>query len=309
MSSLEFDLWTELAFDSDSGDTETHLSREAVISESYNGTLNRVHGYKWDESFTFTVTLVKQDYSDFTQQENRAILKWLTSSKNAGFIDIYKDDSEVISWSALGNFITVSQYKMGNGRIVGYVAEWESATPWALSPLKTITKDVSNPTDNTITIQVDTDEPESAIYPRITIQQDNVTSVVEINTPLTDKDKLIDGTVYHYDDTYYWRDAEGTFHESNENVSGFDTMSVVITNTYKNTNIITSTVKNNIKGETVALDGANRVISSSRTNGRIFGDDFSWQWLPLFEGTNTISVVGNCTVKFEWREPIKTGEF
>ena len=305
MSSLEFDLWTELTFDSDSGDTETRLSREAVISESYDGALNRVHGYKWNESFTFTITFIKQNYGDFTSQENRTILKWLTGCKNAGFIDIYQDDSEVVAWSALGNFVNVSQYKMGNGRIVGYVAEWESATPWALSPLRTITKDVSNPTNNTITIKVDTDEPESAIYPRITIQQDDVTSVVEINTSLTDKDKLVDGTVYHHNGTYYWRDAEGTFHESSENTSGFDTTSVVITNT----NVATSTVKNNIKGETVVLDGANRVVSSSRTNGRIFGDDFSWQWIPLFEGTNTISVVGNCTVKFEWREPIKTGEF
>lgn len=305
MSSLEFDLWTELTFDSDSGDIETRLSREAVVSESYDGTFNRVHGYKWNESFTFTITFIKQDYGDFTPQENRTILKWLTGCKNAGFIDIYTDDSEVIAWSALGNFVNVSQYKMGNGRIVGYVAEWESSTPWALSPLRTITKDVSNPTDNTITIKIDTDEPESAIYPRITIQQDDATSAVEINTPLTDKDKLVDGTVYHYNGVYYWRDAEGTFHESNNNTSGFDTTSVVIANT----NVATSTVKNNIKGETVVLDGANRVVSSSRTNGRIFGDDFSWQWIPLFEGTNTISVIGNCTVKFEWREPIKTGEF
>lgn len=312
MSSLEFDLWTECAFDSDNGDTETHLSREAIISESYDGTLNRAHGYKWNESFTFTITFIKQNYGDFTPQENRAILKWLTSSKNASFIDIYADDSEVVSWSALGNFINVSQYKLANGRIVGYVAEWESVTPWALSPLRTVTKDVSNPADNAITIKVDTDEPESAIYPRITIQQ-NSTFVVSIDRPLTDKDKLVDGTVYHYNGVYYWRDAEGTFYESNDDTSGFDTTSVVITNTYtdsnKNTNVITSTVKNNITNETVILDGANRVVSSSRTNGRIFGDDFSWQWLPLFEGTNTISVVGNCTVKLEWREPIKTGEF
>lgn len=67
-------------------------------------------------------------------------------------------------------------------------------------------------------------------------------------------------------------------------------------------------IKNNGAGETIIIDGANRVISSSLT--RIFGEDFvGWNWLPLYNETNTITVTGNCTVKFEWREPRKVGEF
>ena len=68
-------------------------------------------------------------------------------------------------------------------------------------------------------------------------------------------------------------------------------------------------IVNNIKGETVVLDGANRVVSSSRANGRIFGSDFSWQWLPFIDGVNNISITGNCSVTFDWRTPMKTGEF
>jgi hypothetical protein len=315
-SSLEFDLWAEIAFDSDSGETETHLSRDARVSEAYNGTLKRAHSYRWNESFTFTITFVKQNYGEFTPEENRKILRWLTGSPNASFVDIYKDDSEVVVWSALGNWTNVSQYKLANNRIVGYVAEWESLTPWALSPLKTVTQDVSDPRHSTITINVNTDEPQSPVYPRITINQNSVTCVVQVDHALKDTEEWLENTVYYYDvdKKYYWMDAEGIRHISDINTSGFDTTSVVITNTYvDNLDVLhqfSSKVKNNIKGETVVLDGANRVVSSSRLDGRIFGDDFiNWTWLPLCEGKNELSVIGNCTITIEWREPIKTGEF
>ena len=315
MSSLELDLCVDLAFDGDQGTVETHLSREAVASETYNGALKRTHGYKWGETFTFSVTLIKQDYSDFTDQENRAILKWLTSSPNASFVDIYKDDSEVIAWSALGNWIDISSYKLGNGRVVGYVAEWESVTPWAFSPLKTVSKDVSNPADAVIVIDIETDEPQLPIYPRITIKQDSITSVVEIAHAMTDADVWTDGTVF-YDTVgkkYYWVDNKGVKHISDTNDSKFETTSTSIANLYVDNKKVIHTfntvIKNNIKGEAIVLDGANRVVSSSRVNGRLFGDDFDWNWIPLREGTNTLSFVSNGTVKIEWREPIKCGEF
>jgi hypothetical protein len=315
MSSRDFNLWVGLSFESDSGETNTFLSRDAIVSEVYDGTLKRAHGYKWSETLTPKMTFIKDDYSDFTQEENRAILRWLTGSKNATFLDVYKDDSEVIEYCLLGNFINVSQYKMGNGRVVGYVAEFESLTPWALSPLKTVTKSITDPNDCTVTIDVSTDEPESAIYPRITIVQDNIESVVNVNHVYGEIDEWTDGTVYYYAGTgqYFWKDADGVKHTSTTNTSGFDTISVSIMNTYidndgnlRSTNTL---VKNNVKGETVVLDGANRVVSSSRINGRVFGNDFTWSWLPLIVGQNMVSVLGNCTITIEWREPIKCGDF
>ena len=315
MSSLDFDLWTEISFDGDNGDVETHLSREAIVSESYNGAIKRAHGYRWEDTLMFSVTFIKKNYEDFTEQENRKILKWLTGVPNASFIDVYKDDSEVVEWCALGNWINVSQYKLANGRVVGYIAEFESLMPWALSPLKTVTKNIENIDDKFITIMVDTDEPQSPIYPRITIKQ-NSNVIVNVDHALTDSDEWLDGTVYYYDGDkkYYWRDSEGVKYTSDTNDSQISTTSVVINNTYVDedniTHTVSSKVKNNFTNETIILDGANQVISSSRTDGRIFGDDFiNWTWLPLFEGTNTLSVIGNCKITIEWREPIKCGEF
>lgn len=312
-TSIELNLWVGLSFDSDTGEVDTYLNRAAVASESYNGTLKRVHGYKWEQTFTPKFTFIKQNYADFTSEENRRILTWLTSSVNAEFLDVYKTKSDVIDFSLLGNFITVKQYKLGNGRVVGYVAEFESVTPWALSPLRTITKDVSHPADATIEINLATDEPQSAIYPRITIQQ--LGTVIAVDHEMSDTDEnWVKGSVFTYNGTYYWIDSKDIKQHLDANDSGLDTTSVAIKNTYTDDQGVIHTfkslVKNNLGDETVILDGANRVVLSTLNEyRRVFGDDFTWQWIPLYKGKNVLSFVGNCSVTIEYREPIKCGEF
>ena len=88
--------------------------------------------------------------------------------------------------------------------------------------------------------------------------------------------------------------------------------SVEIKNT--TTNTITA-IRNSITGETVTIDGANKLIYSSRTN-RTFGTDFGtddihnqWVWLPLADGDNIITVTGNCELTLEYREVRKIGEY
>lgn len=65
---------------------------------------------------------------------------------------------------------------------------------------------------------------------------------------------------------------------------------------------------NNASDETVTIDGANQIIKTSLTR-RIFGDDFNWMWLELYDGKNELTVDGNCTVTLEWREVRKVGEY
>lgn len=317
-TSIDLNLWVELAFDSDNGESETYLNRAAVASESYNGALKRVHGYKWEQSFTPKFTFIKQNYEEFTADENRTMLTWLTSAPNAAFLDVYKDRDkpEDVTFSILGNFITVKQYKLGNGRIVGYVAEFESVTPWALSPLRTRTKDVSHPADPkdaTIEITLTTDEPQSAVYPRITIEQ--LGTVIAVDHEMSDTDEnWVKGSVFTYNGTYYWIDSSDDTKQQGTENPGLDTTSVAIKNIYTDDQGVIHTfrslVKNNLAGETVVIDGANRVISSSLNEyHRVFGDDFTWQWIPLYQGKNILSFVGNCNVTIEYREPIKCGEF
>ena len=259
-SSRDFDLKTCLSFEGDSGDINAFLSREAVASESYRGYFKRVHNYKYNDVLTPTITFIKEDFSDFTVEEQRKVLKWLTLKDTASFLTVYHDDSSTISYEILGGFIEINTHKLGNGRVVGITAKFESVAPWAFSQLKTANKNLS---DNTITINIETDDPQNAIYPRFTIYTQSS------NISITNR---------HTDET--------------GNVRAFD-----------------ASIENNVSGEMIVLDGANRVVSSSRAGGRIFGDDFSWDWIPLYEGQNQVSFSGNCTAIIEYREVRKVGEF
>lgn len=264
-TSIPFNITTEFSFDGDNGESETYLSREAVASESHNGSLKRASGYKWSESMSPTITIIKENFEDFTIDESRKILKWLTSRKTAGFLDIYDDkNSNAILYSILGNFTSVKQYKAGNGRVIGITATFESLAPYAFSGLQTIE---TNGLDSTLKIIINTDDPTTPIMPKITIK---------FNSSIEEK---IDVKIQNV-----WTDTNQITH--------YETMKIT----------------NNTPMETIVVDGANKVISSSLTY-RQFGDDFEhWKWLPLYDGINAINVTGDCKVVFEYREIRKIGE-
>ena len=311
-SSEDFDLICDVAFDSDSGATSSFLSREAVASETYRGAIKRVSSYKYTESFAPVITFVDKNFSDFTMERQRQILKWLTSKDTPSFLNVYHDDSNAVSYAILGAFTECETYKLGNGRVVGFQCTFESIMPYALSDLESKSKAMSESALKPINIDTDDNQP---VYPRITIQQNSSVSVVEVDHAMTDDDEWLEGTVYYYSakNMYYWIDSKGEKHDSPTNTSGIETTSVVIRNTHKIGDKIMGVyetfVKNNIKGETIVLDGANRIVSSSRSTGRVFGDDFDWQWIPLYEGTNELTFIGNCTATVEYRTPVKCGEF
>ena len=133
------DLITCVAFDSDSGDVDTRLAREAVSSESFDGRYKRTHQYKYTETFGCTFTLTKYNFSDFTQEEVRAVLKWLTQKDTTALLEVYYDDSNVVSWASIGGFVNLSLRKLANNRTVAIVAEWDSIHPFCLSDLHTTT--------------------------------------------------------------------------------------------------------------------------------------------------------------------------
>lgn len=168
-SSLDFGCWTELAFDSDDGDSSSFLNQEAVASDSYNGSFRRVYGYKYNEVLSPQITFVKQNYSDFSEYENRKILSWLTGSKTATFLDVCRDKNDVVSYSILGNFTEVSQYKTTNGCVIGYICTFESVSPYAFS--LPIVETMS--TSGEFIINCNSDELDAFVYPKLTLQMND----------------------------------------------------------------------------------------------------------------------------------------
>jgi hypothetical protein len=305
-----------VAFDSDNGETSTYLNREAVVSETHDGRYKRVHRYKYNESFSPKFTFMKKDFGNFTIDEVRQVLKWLTSTDTTSVLDVYYDDSEVVSWSVIGGWTEISTYKFSNNRTVGITATFESVTPYAMSDLHTVTKTISDPANNKITINIDTDD-NNPVYPRITIKHNGSVVNIPTGTALTYLSDMVENTVYFNGTTYYWKTKDSTdpiyFHSSATNPD-LSTTSTRLRNTHTNffnqSKVLSPVaVKNNNTTEIVTLDGANKIISSNSVS-RIFGDDFvNWQWLELHDGKNEITVEGNCEVTFEWREVRKVGDY
>jgi hypothetical protein len=167
---LPLDLIIEVAFDGDNGETSTYLNREAVVSETYDGRYKRVHGYKYSESFSPKFTFMKKGFADFTMDEVRLVLKWLTSTSQTAVLDVYythNDIVKVVDWSAIGGWTEISTYKIANNRTVGIVATFEAITPYAMSDIWSFTKPVNKTSFDPIIIDTDDNQP---IYPRVTIK-------------------------------------------------------------------------------------------------------------------------------------------
>lgn len=255
------DMVTCVAMDSDNGETSTYLNREAVVSETYDGRYKKISNFKYTETFAPKFSFFKKDLGDFTMDEVRIVLKWLTSKDTTALLETYYDDSNVVSWASIGGWTEIQMHKIANNRTIAITAVWDSISPFAFSDLYTVTKTITA-TDNKITINIDTDD-NKPVYPRVTIQ----TSSADVKFVNKHTDLL-------------------------NNSKSYSSLELA----------------NNNSGEKIIVDGANKIISSSSTK-RIFGDDFNWVWLELYDGKNELTVEGNCTVTLQYRTVIKCGEY
>lgn len=346
-SSQDFDVLVDLAFESDSGATETFLNKEAMTSTIYDGSKYNIHGYKYNEVLAPQFTLIKKDYSDFTETENRKILAWLTGSNKVERMVCYQDDSQVVSFVLYGNIIQVEQHKIANKRIVGYTIVFENNAPYAYSPVKTITKTVTAP--QVFDIDCRTDVFEKNIYPKITVTMGDSKYLPIDENPTADTYEMLDNVIYEYKSVHYIRVngqkhviqavpsiAQVTVDSSTYNryyfsfaddyvykgvlvneQYGWEKITKVgigfeIKNTYyqdgRDVNV-KATVVGCHTNEVITIDGDNRLISSSDNQDsiRIIGNDFNWEWIYFIPDVNHVRVSGNCTITFEWVEPLKIG--
>ena len=413
-STEDFDVIPYLSFDEDNGAVSSFLNADGIYTEHYDGH-RTIHRAKYNEALTPRFTLIKKDYGDFDTTENRKILSWLTVSEKPGWLEVYKDDSNVLEWRIFGCITSVEQYKLGNGRIVGYEFEMESSHPYAWSrkftypEIYNTVEEISNNDETNdylvvsgteeFIVTCNTDEYNKLLYPKVTINFKGKNEYFPINVnPLEDiAYPMVPNVIYSWFEEYrkaveykpstvYYSDKNGTkagvqpttqteitngnyFIKVDEthlyvNLNGIEDngkyeiqalssdeiiqeyppidykyyllpngyiyklttnddneymwksvaligMAVKISNTYMFDNSLTTKeaiIAGGTMDEVVVLDGANKIISGTKsTSARIIGDDFNWEWIPLVYGKNTITVSGNCTIKFEWLEPRKVG--
>ena len=80
------------------------------------------------------------------------------------------------------------------------------------------------------TLDVHTDEYEAPIYPKITLQLNDTSNIIEMECEPTD---ITEGFVYHYksEGLYFWKDANGQIRSSESNQSGITDSKIVFGNT------------------------------------------------------------------------------
>ena len=198
------DMITCVAMDSDNGETSTYLNREAVVSESYDGRYKRISNLKYTETFAPKFSFFKKEFSDFTIDEVRIVLKWLTSKDTTALLETYYDDSNVVSWASIGGWTEIQMHKLANNRTIAITAVWDSTSPFALSDLYIVTQTVTDSTNNKITINIDTDD-NKPIYPRVTVQHNGSIVNIPTGTVYTTLSDMVENTAYFNGSTYYWK--------------------------------------------------------------------------------------------------------
>ena len=170
-------------FDADVGEIETGLATESIYTSSYDGTRRNLYGTKYSSPEPLIITIMKLSGEEFSIDETRKILRWLTGSKTDSWLDLYIGDE--VKYRLLGHVQNIQQYKL-DARIVGFVITFESASPFAYSSLQEEWHSV-NGEENLIEINNESDDVHSYVYLNTTFKNSTGESLKIINTSLDDE--------------------------------------------------------------------------------------------------------------------------
>ena len=293
--------WVIVHFDADNGETDSYLTQEQIYSDLYDGSRRILYGTKWSTTAQIKITVIKKSGGSFSLSECRSAYKWLTGNPSASWLDLYTDDSLEPKYGFLCTVRDVKPQKL-DARTVGLNIYFESISPWAYSPLQTITREFGND------LYVLDDGVLSTL-------EDGTTLVVDDNGVLSNKEgyagfvcsimgtlnlqsKITMDITNPSDDLYSYVYMDVVF--ESEDGGGF----IIENNTLQEYCIVAEVSQY----EKVTLS-SNHFITSSILN-KTFGDYFNYVWPRLQPGVNnfTILVAGKGTLTFTYRYPMKVGD-
>ena len=172
-------------FEGDQGESDSYLGMEPIYSDSANGTVRRDYGARFNNVATPRITVMKSDGSDFTVDEVRKFLKWTTGSRKNSYLELCEWDEIANVWAPKFRFLgrtTMAYQQKLDARTVGLIIEFTTVSPFAFSPVQTITQPIYGQAD--ITIQHDTDDIDTLIYLDTTFTNTNGDSLKIYNAVL-----------------------------------------------------------------------------------------------------------------------------
>ena len=290
------------ASDTDNGLTDTFLSMDISSDDYYDGTKRYTYNSRYNTQATVTITVVKNNGKDFSLQQVRSCLKWLTGAKTDSWLDMYNGDE--IKYSFLGRVTNVQNYKL-DARIVGLIITFTSVSPWAYSApqvfdcsiyqLIDITEEgvLLKGGDNAVPLGTDSEGVLSVSY----LDNNNYFNITDDGVAYIDNSyrTVIDN---QSDDlyTYIYLDIDYI----NESSSFVSIRNVTLGEETKVTSIRTN--------ESISISAKQFIISD--VPNKIFGDTFNFVWPRLQPGLNDFIVEGDGrgSAKFTYRYPMKVGD-
>lgn len=143
----------------DVGEVDGYLSQEQIYTDSYDGSRRILYGTRWNAVANIRITVLKLDGNDFSLNECRDIYKWLTGNPQASWMDLYAGNE--VKYRLLCTIQDVKPYKM-DSRTVGLNIYCESLSPWAYTPLQSVS--VSIDEERQIQINNQSDDLYSYVY-------------------------------------------------------------------------------------------------------------------------------------------------
>lgn len=299
------------AFEPDNGFVDTFLGMDQVYEDYYDGTKRFLYGTRYNNKATIKVSIIKADGTDWTINDNRKALRWLTGARTASWLDLYQGDK--IKYSFIGTVGESEQYKL-DGRVVGISFTFLSITPWAYSEEQVFDRSIAQALvlvnhdvlakdpENEISISTDGVLCNSAV-PSIgacfCVSDDGVLYVEDIIVALIDNE-TDDLYSYTYLDIEYLNDTCKYLEIRNETLG--ETTRI---DDLQSKDIIYITSKQFITAYT-----QNQLTGELENQNRVFGDSFNFVWPRLAPGLNNFIIEGNGngTVKFSYRYPMKVGD-
>ena len=298
------------AFEPDNGFVDAFLGMDQIYEDHYDGTKRFLYGTRYNNIATINITLIKADGTDLTINDNRSLLKWLTGTKTATWLDLYQGNK--IKYSFIGTITNVQQYKL-DGRVIGILCEFSSITPWAYSGEQIFNRSINQ---------------------MLTCEQDGIVKSPTNEISISNDGVLCNGAVAGPGACFNINNS-GVLYVENVIVAQIDNQTDDLYNyTYLDIECINDTstyleIKNETLNETTRIDNLqpndiiyitskqfitaytrDQITGELKNQERIFGDSFNFVWPRLAPGINNLTIdgSGNSTIKFSYRYPMKVGD-
>jgi hypothetical protein len=290
------------SFEPDNGFKETFLSVDVIQEDYYDGTKKYTYGSKYNTTSTISITVIKGNGGDFSLNEVRSHLKWLTGARVDSWLDMYSGDK--FQYSFLGRVTDVQQQKL-DARTIGLMITFTSISPWAYSAPQSFNCNIWQSIDITSDGAIHKDEQDSDGFG---LDNNGVLTVSAL-----DNDAYFniteDGTVYM--DTAY----RSIINNQSDDLYTYIYLDIDYQNdngTYisiKNNSLQEESLISNVSANESIQISAKQFILSSIPN-KSFGDDFNFVWPRLQPGANDFVIEGDGggTAKFTYRYPMKVGD-